>query len=139
MTDDQLNVRYGKMNKPDKIESFLKALVQEGRHKELQKIIAKEHNLFIRKGVSEETETTMNFVRVLKNEDNAKQAIFLQPESGQHYLYSYVNNDMAHETMVFECDDEGDCPDMREIVVAHGYENSSKMMDRLVEVVEVSI
>jgi hypothetical protein len=75
---------------------------------------------------------TLQFVRVLNNEDNCKQAIFLQPESGQHYLYSYINNDMAHETMVFACDADGDS-NMSDLVSAHGYEHSGKMMERLVE------
>ena len=128
MTDEQLNVRYGKMNKPEKIEAFLEGLVSEGRNETLQQAIAKEHGLELKKG------TSMNFVRVIKNEDNHKSAIFLQPESGQHYLYSYVNNDMANETMVFKCDDDGNCPDMHEVAVAHGYEHSAQMMDRLTEV-----
>jgi len=83
----------------------------------------------------------MEFVRVLKNEEKGecnghktacKQAIFLQPESGQHYLYSYVDNQYAHETMVFECDADGDSA-MRDLVITHGYEHSSKMMERLAE------
>ena len=74
----------------------------------------------------------MEFVRVLKNTPDTKQAIFLQPESGQHYLYSYVKHQYTHETMVFECDAEGDS-NMRDLVVAQGYEHSSKMMDRLTE------
>ena len=128
MTDEQLNVRYGKMSKPEKIEAFLEGLVSEGRNKKLQYQIVNEHGLELKK------ETSMNFVRVIKNEDNHKSAIFLQPESGQHYLYSYVNSEHAHETMVFECDDDGNCPDMHEVAVAHGYEHSTKMMDRLTEV-----
>jgi len=75
---------------------------------------------------------TMEFIRVLKNIPDTKQAIFLQPESGQHYLYSYVKNQYTHETMVFKCDADGDS-DMMDLVVAHGYEHSSKMMDRLAE------
>jgi len=75
----------------------------------------------------------MNFVRVLKNHPNAKQAIFLQPESGQHYLYSYINHEMAHETMIFTCDADGES-NMSDLVSAHGYEHSNEMMDRLIEV-----
>ena len=77
----------------------------------------------------------MNFVRVLKNHPNAKQAIFLQPESGQHYLYSYVNNEMAHETMIFKCDADGESNMLRsDLVSVRGYEHSNEMMDRLIEV-----
>jgi len=45
MTDDQLWTRYGKMNKPEKIEAFLDALIQENRSKRLQLKIASDHNI----------------------------------------------------------------------------------------------
>ena len=40
MTDDQLQVRYGKMLKEDKIEMFYEVLQEEDRHVSLQKEIA---------------------------------------------------------------------------------------------------
>ena len=45
MTDDQLWARYDKMNKPDKIEAFLNALVQENRNEDLQLEIARDNGL----------------------------------------------------------------------------------------------
>ena len=46
MTDDQLNTRYTKMTKIEKIEAFHSALVQENRNPALQKKISKDHGLF---------------------------------------------------------------------------------------------
>ena len=46
MTDDQLNTRYTKMTKPEKIEAFHRALVQENRNPSLQKQMSKDHGLF---------------------------------------------------------------------------------------------
>ena len=45
MTDDQLNTRYTKMTKPEKIEAFYRALVQENRNPSLQGRISKDHGL----------------------------------------------------------------------------------------------
>ena len=45
MTDDQLNTRYTKMTKPEKIEAFHRALVQENRNRSLQQRISKDHGL----------------------------------------------------------------------------------------------
>ena len=48
----------------------------------------------------------LEFVKVIHNEDDRKQAVFmLPPEDGtpaQFFLYSYVNNEMANETMVMQ-------------------------------------
>jgi len=46
MTDEQLNARYRKMTKPEKIEAFYRALIQENRNSSLQKQISKDHGLF---------------------------------------------------------------------------------------------
>jgi hypothetical protein len=42
MTDDQLDLRYTKMTKPEKIEAFHRALIQENRNPSLQKQISKD-------------------------------------------------------------------------------------------------
>lgn len=76
----------------------------------------------------------MEFMRVVRNEDNCKQAIFYLPEANQFYLYSYVCSDMANETMVFKCDSDGKS-DMEEIVSDGGYVPSSEMMERLTQVI----
>ena len=46
MTDDQLDVRYTKMKKFEKIEAFHSALVQENRNPSLQTQISKDHGFY---------------------------------------------------------------------------------------------
>ena len=142
-----LDVRYGKMTKQkDKIGAFYEALVDEKRAPLLREKIAKDlgyddaadydisnNNNNNKEKTPTTTTTTMEFIKVLKNEDDCKQALFLQPESGKHYLYSYVNHDMAHETMVFPCDSKGMSNNMQEVAVADGYEPSKDMMVRVME------
>lgn len=72
----------------------------------------------------------MEFMKVISDEDSCKQAIFFLPEANEFYLYSYVNNDMANETMVFKCDENGQS-NMQDIISASGYVPSSEMMERL--------
>lgn len=78
----------------------------------------------------------LEFVKVLHNEDDKKQAVFmLPPEDGtpaQFFLYSYVYNDMANETMVFRCDEDGNS-DMSDLISDGGYVESNVMMQRLVD------
>jgi len=45
MTDEQLDTRYTKMTKPEKIKAFHRALVQENRNRSLQQRISKDHGL----------------------------------------------------------------------------------------------
>tara|TARA_Y100000310_G_scaffold273470_1_gene288953 strand:+ start:1802 stop:2266 length:465 start_codon:yes stop_codon:yes gene_type:complete len=138
MTDDQLSTRYGKMTKEDKIEGFYKVLTEEGRAKKLQKQIASDMGYdSSKKNVGpwndvEKKKAPMKFVKVLSNENKSKQAVFVNPENAQYYLYSYINNDMTHETMVFYCDSDGDCDDMNELAYANGYKPSSEIMSELV-------
>ena len=74
----------------------------------------------------------MEFVKTIVNEDDKKQAIFFLPENGKHYLYSFVNNEYAHETMVFRCDENGDS-NMQDLISDGGYVESNVMMQRLVD------
>jgi len=129
MTDKELYTRYGKMTKEDKIGAFYEALTDAKRTPMLREKMEGNHG--IASPPNKET-PIVEFVKVLKNEDNAKQAVFLQPESGQHYLYSYVKNEEAHETMIFKCDETGNSK-MSDIVSCSGYEHSDKMMERLME------
>ena len=73
----------------------------------------------------------MEFVKVVKNEDDAKQAIFFLPENGKYYLYSFVNNEYAHETMVFECDSDGEVENHMDLAVGSGYVPSSEIMGQV--------
>jgi len=78
----------------------------------------------------------MEFVKVLHNEDERKQAIFMLPPvdgtPAQFFLYSYVYNEMANETMVFRCDENGDS-NMYDLISDGGYVESKVMMQRLVD------
>ena len=83
----------------------------------------------------EKEKTMLEFVKVVDNSESRKQAVFmLPPEVGpaQFFLYSYVNNEMAHETMVFRCDENGGS-DMHDLVAERGYVSSDVMMQRLVD------
>ena len=73
----------------------------------------------------------MEFVKVVKNEDDAKQAIFFLPENGKYYLYSYVNHDYAHETMGFECDADGEVENHMDLAMGSGYVPSSEIMGQV--------
>ena len=72
----------------------------------------------------------MEFMKVLNNNDKQKTAIFFLPENGKFYLYSYVNNEVAHETMVFECDEDGKS-NMSDLASGAGYVPSSEIMSQL--------
>ena len=79
----------------------------------------------------------LEFVKILRNENAIKQAVFMLPHEGgpslaEFFLYSYVNNDMAHETMVFRCDENGES-DMLDLIADRGYVESDVMMQRLVD------
>ena len=74
---------------------------------------------------------TMIFEKVVINEPVVRQAVFRHEETGDFFLYSCVNHDMAHETMVFRCDQDGEVENHADIVSGAGYISSSVMMDRL--------
>jgi len=73
----------------------------------------------------------MIFEKVVINEPVVRQAVFRHEETGDFFLYSCVNHDMAHETMVFRCDQDGEVENHADIVSGAGYISSSVMMDRL--------
>ena len=130
MTDNQLSARYDKMSTATKIEAFHEALVQTGRAPHLRKRIAKDLNIH---SVTN-TLPTLDFMQVIENTDKSKKAIFQDQESGRCFLYSYVKNEVAHETMVFNCLPTGDINDYTELVAKHGYVPSSEIMGNLAHV-----
>ncbi len=130
MTDNALEARYDKMSTATKIEAFHEALVQTNRAPYLRKRIAKDlgiHNVI-------PTLPTLDFMQVIENTDKSKKAMFQDQESGRCFLYSYINNEVAHETMVFNCLPTGDINDYTELVAEHGYEPSSEMISKLAHV-----
>ena len=74
----------------------------------------------------EEANDEMKFVRTVKNDDDHKQALF--EVNGKYFMYSYVNNEHANETMVFPADKNGEIMDYRELDSVHGYINSAVIM-----------
>ena len=75
----------------------------------------------------------MRFVRVIINQPDRQQALF--EHEGMNYVYSYVNNGMAHETMVFHSTG-GDSFDANDIISDFGYVPSDEMMQRIVDIVD---
>lgn len=73
----------------------------------------------------------MEFVKTIVNEEDKKQAVFFLPENGKYYLYSYVKNEWANETMVFECDADGGVENHMDLAMGSGYVPSSEMMKKV--------
>ncbi len=74
----------------------------------------------------------MEFVKTIVNEDDRKQAVFFCKENGKYYKYSYVKNEpYAHETMVFECDENGEVETHMDLAMGSGYVPSSKIMEEV--------
>ena len=72
---------------------------------------------------------TMNFVKTISNEENRKQALF--EHDGDYYFYSYVNNEYAHETMVFHADADGNITNYMDLAFGPDYVSSGDMMKRV--------
>ena len=73
----------------------------------------------------------MEFVKTIVNEEDRKQALFFCKENGKHYKYSYVKNEYADETMVFECDADGEVETHMDLAMGSGYVPSSKIMEEV--------
>jgi len=79
-------------------------------------------------------EFTMNnnveFIRVLHDlcttTETRRQALFRVGVN--YYMYSYVNNLSAHETMVFSCDANGENVNYSEVYLSKGYVESDAAM-----------
>ena len=138
MDDYQLETRYGKMTKQDKIGAFYEALTDADRFPKLRKKMEGNH------GIPTQTKRgglMMQFVEVTKDESPTnlsdddvvrRQAIFTY--EGQYYLYSYVRDASMNldETMTFRCDVDGSFDDGRELFSAHGYIHSTDAMNNTV-------
>ena len=127
MDDDQLEVRYGKMKKADKIGAFYEALVDQDRAPRVRKRIEKDGCVPPAK-----KEEEMKFVRVTRDDfiENGiirRQAIFTY--NNEFFLYSYTKDETIdiHETMTFRCDEDGDS-DWKELFVGAGYIHSKDAM-----------
>ena len=130
MDDHQLEVRYNKMKKADKIGAFYEALVDEDRALRVRKRIEDEY--LSEAEVKKEAKKEMKFVRVTRDDFVAngiirRQAIFTY--KNELFLYSYTKDETidVHETMTFRCDEDG-THDGRELFVGHGYIHSKDAM-----------
>lgn len=130
MDDHQLEVRYNKMKKADKIGAFYEALVDEDRALRVRRRIEDEY--LSEAEVKKEAEKEMKFVRVTRDDFIAngiirRQAIFTY--NNELFLYSYTKDETIdiHETMTFRCDEDG-VHDGRELFVGHGYIHSKDAM-----------
>ena len=73
---------------------------------------------------------SFDYVRVLCDETNdmglRRQALFRRGDD--YFVYSYVNNDMAHETMLFPADENGGIEDYAELYVHNGYCETNRFL-----------
>ena len=130
MDDDQLETRYNKMKKADKIGAFYEALVDEDRALRVRKRI--EDDILSEVEVRKEAKKEMKFVRVTRDDfiENGiirRQAIFTY--NNKFFLYSYTKDETmdVHETMTFCCDEDGN-HDGRDLFVGAGYIHSKDAM-----------
>jgi len=141
MDDYQLETRYGKMTKQDKIGAFYEALTDEKRAPKLRKKMEGNHGI---KAPAKE-KAYMKFIKVLSNDDDGdgntdKKALFFFDDN--YYLYSFVCNNLADgactldETMTFLSNSEGEIVDASEIYVASGYVPSTDAMNNTVAAIE---
>ncbi len=70
--------------------------------------------------------TNVEFLRVIHDVETQRQALFRIGKN--HYMYSYINNEMAHETMVFPCDANGENVNFSDVYCSPGYVESDVAM-----------
>lgn len=139
MDDNQLETRYGKMTKKDKIGAFYEALVDKDRHPKLRKRMEGNHGI-------KATRPEMKFIKVLNNDDDGdgntdKKALFFFEDN--YYLYSFVCNNLqdgactVNETMTFLSNEAGEIVDAHEIYSANGYIHSTDAMNNTVSEMSV--
>tara|TARA_R100000458_G_C8261239_1_gene236731 strand:- start:1090 stop:1584 length:495 start_codon:yes stop_codon:yes gene_type:complete len=137
MLDEELETRYGKMTKQDKIGAFYEALTDADRSPKLRKKMEGNWGIPVQ---TKKGECYMQFVKVVNDISDGvsilRQAIFTW--ENRNFLYSYsMKNDgyPVDETMVFRCDEQGD-HDGRELFHASGYIHSTDAMNNTVAYLE---
>jgi len=146
MDDNQLETRYGKMTKQDKIGAFYEALSDEKRAPKLRKKMEGNHGIKKKKrDVGSSGNVLMKFIKVLTNDDDGndnvdKKALFFFEDN--YYLYSFVCNNLrdgattVDETMTFLSNSEGEIVNAHELFMTHGYVPSTDAMNNTVAVLE---
>jgi len=78
---------------------------------------------------------SFDYVRVICDETDGnlsdgttirRQALFSRGDD--YFIYSYVNNDMAHETMLFRGNENGEIVDYAELYVHSGYCETNRFL-----------
>jgi len=151
MDDYQLETRYGKMTKKDKIGAFYEALTDEKRAPKLRKKMEGNHGITHlqrpkkKREVGSSGNVLMKFIKVLTNDDDGngnvdKKALFHFEDN--YYLYSFVCNNLTNgsctldETMTFLSNSEGEIVDASELFMTHGYVHSNDAMNNTVAALE---
>ena len=75
-----------------------------------------------------------DFIKVLIDTPEQRQALFHYKE--RHFVYSYVNNNHAHETMVFEANEEGKITSYMDLAMFREYASSEEIMQHVVDKLE---
>ncbi len=73
---------------------------------------------------------SFNYVRVVRDSTDGlglcRQALFCR--GNDYFIYSYVNNEMAHETMLFRANANGEIVDYAELYVHRGYCETNRFL-----------
>jgi O-methyltransferase involved in polyketide biosynthesis len=75
----------------------------------------------------------LRFVRVLVNTPKEKKALYYSPDTEQYYLYSFVDNEFANESMVFLSDEDGEMVDSNDLASEKGYVHSQTLIDQVLQ------
>jgi hypothetical protein len=160
MDDYKLETRYGKMTKPDKIQAFYEALIDEDRAPKLRKKMAGNHGIKApsigapqikapskkKREVGSSGNILMKFIKVISNIENGsstdKKALFHFGDSDSYFLYTYVRHEdndghcTMDETETFLADADGDILNSVEIFSETGYIPSTDAMNNTVAILE---
>jgi hypothetical protein len=142
MDDNQLETRYGKMTKQDKIGAFYEALTDQDRAKELRKKMEGNHSIGSFVPPTSTGKVLMQFIKVLNNDADDKKALFYFSDTSAYYLYTYIHHedDDGHctmdETETFLSDKNGEILNSVEIFSESGYIESTNAMNNTVAIIE---
>jgi len=79
----------------------------------------------------------MKFIRIINNSKKCMQALF--ECSGEYFLYSYIDNKYANETMVFRAEENGEVTNWSEIEFHPKYLSTDDMMKRVEKMLNVNV
>ena len=100
MTDEQLDTRYTKMTKPEKIEALQRALIRENRNPSLQQRISKDHGLSNCSTGSSVTSWTLARDSSFGDLDNSGRDTWTFRTYDEHNIQVFHNNDAWQDKYV---------------------------------------